>query len=117
MIKKTILNKSIDELETILQKEYLRLSDKLMSYLLELYISILGEDGKPLHSHLYQFNKYYDMLNKVQDELLQLGIRENRIFDDRLVNLYKENCRILEKQFNLATDIRTKDVLSIVKTD
>ena len=117
MIKRTILKSSIDELETILKKEYLRLSDKLVSYLLDLYISILGEDGKPLHSHLYQYNKYYEMLNKVQNELMQLGLKENRIFDDRLINLYEENCKILNKQFNLAIDIRTKDVLSIVKTD
>ena len=116
-MKRTILNISIDELETMLQKEYLRLSDKLVSYLLELYVSILGEDGKPLHSHLYQFNKYYEMLGKVQQELTKLGIKENRLFDERLVKLYEDNCTILNKQFNLATDIRTRDVLSIVKTD
>ena len=68
MIKRTLLNRSIDELETILQREYLKLSDKLMSYLLDLYVSILGEGGTPLHSHLYQFNKYYEMLNKIQTE-------------------------------------------------
>ena len=77
-MKRTLLNRSIDELETILQREYLKLSDKLMSYLLELYVSILGEGGVPLHSHLYQFNKYYEMLNKVQDELMKLGLRENK---------------------------------------
>lgn len=116
-MKRTILKSSIDELETILKSEYLRLSDKLMSYLLDLYIGILGEDGKPLHSHLYQFNKYYEMLGKVQQELTKLGIKENRLFDDRLTKLYEDNCTILNKQFNLATDIRTRDVLSIVKTD
>jgi len=116
-MKRTLLNISIDELEKILQKEYLRLSDKLMSYLLELYVSILGENGEPLHSHLYQFNKYYEMLNKVQEELTKLGIRENRIFDDRLVKLYEDNSQIIGKQFNLGSDIRTRDVISIVKVD
>lgn len=116
-MKRKILNKSIDELEKILQKEYLRLSDKLMSYLLNLYIDIIDEGDTPLHSHLYQYNKYYEMLNKVQDELTKLGIKENRIFDDRLVHLYEDNCKIIEDQFNLANDIRQKDVLSIVKTD
>ena len=88
-----------------------------MSYLLELYVSILGENGEPLHSHLYQFNKYYEMLNKVQEELTKLGIRENRIFDDRLVKLYEDNSQIIGKQFNLGSDIRTRDVISIVKVD
>lgn len=117
MIKRTILNKSIDELEKILQREYLRLSDRLRSYLLEIYVIILGEEGNPLHSHLYQFNRYYEMLNKIQTELTNLGIQENRIFDDRLTQLYKDNCEIIGKQFNLANDIRTKDLISIVKTD
>ena len=116
MIKRTLLNKSIDELEKVLQSEYLRLSDKLVSYLLDLYVQIIAEEV-PLHSHLYSFNKYYEMLNKVQSELASLGIKENRLFDERLVKLYKENCEIIGKQFSLANDIRTKDVLSIVKTD
>ena len=116
-MKRTILKSSIDELETLLQKEYIRLSDKLVSYLLDLYISILGENGTPLHSHLYSYNRYYEMLNKVQNEVLKLGLKENRLFDDRLIKLYEDNCKIIGKQFNLATDIRTRDVLSIVKTD
>ena len=116
MIKRTLLNKSIDELEKILQSEYLRLSDKLVSYLLDLYVQIIAEEV-PLHSHLYSFNKYYEMLNKVQSELASLGVKENRLFDERLVKLYKDNCEIIGKQFSLANDIRTKDVLSIVKTD
>ena len=57
------------------------------------------------------------MLNKVQSELASLGVKENRLFDERLVKLYKDNCEIIGKQFSLANDIRTKDVLSIVKTD
>ncbi len=116
MIKRTLLNKSIDELETILQSEYLKLSDKLVSYLLDLYVQIIAEEV-PLHSHLYSFNKYYEMLNKVQSELASLGIKENKLFDERLVKLYKDNCLEIGKQFHLGTDIRTRDVLSIVKTD
>lgn len=117
MIKKRLLKSSIDELETLLKKEYLKLSDKLMSYLLDLYVSILGEDGKPLHSHLYQYNKYYEMLGKIQNELMKLGIKENKLFDDRLTNLYEENSEIIDKQFNLSSSLRTKDIISIVKTD
>ena len=33
------------------------------------------------------------------------------------MKLYKDNCEIIGKQFNLGSDIRTRDVLSIVKVD
>lgn len=116
-MKRTILDSSIDEINKVLQKEYLKLSDTLLNYLMDIYITILGEDGKPLKSHLYQYNRYYEMLNKIQQELSKLGVKENRIFDDRLVDLYKKNSEIIGEQFNLGSNLRTNDILSIVKTD
>lgn len=116
-MKRTILDSSIDEINKVLQKEYLKLSDTLLNYLMDIYITILGEDGKPLKSHLYQYNRYYEMLNKIQQELSKLGVKENRIFDDRLVDLYRKNSEIIGKQFNLGSNLRTNDILSIVKTD
>ena len=112
-----LLELSTEELEEILKKEYLKLSDKLMSYILDLYMSILNEEGIPLNSHLYQFNKYYDLLNKVQDELTKLGIKENKVMEDKLVNLYEQNTKMLDQQFNLATDLRTKDIIDICRRD
>ena len=116
-MKRTILDSSIDEINKVLQKEYLKLSDTLLNYLMDIYITILGEDGKPLKSHLYQYNRYYEMLNKIQQELSKLGVKENRIFDDRLVDLYRKNSEIIGEQFNLGSNLRTNDILSIVKTD
>lgn len=116
MIKRTLLNKSIDELEKAVQNEYLRLVEKLMSYLMDLYISILDE-GVPLHSHLYQFNRYYEMVNKIQTELTTLGIRENMLFDERLTKLYQDNIELLGEQLDLSSYVRTQDLLSLVKRD
>lgn len=87
-----------------------------MSYLMDLYISILDE-GVPLHSHLYQFNRYYEMVNKIQTELTTLGIRENRLFDERLTKLYQDNIELLGEQLDLSSYVRTQDLLNLVKRD
>lgn len=116
-MKRNLLNKSIDEINKVLQQEYLKLSDKLIGYLLEIYVQILDEGGNPLHSHLYQYNRYYDMLNKIQNELAQLGIVEKRIFDERLTDLYLKNTEVIGEQFNLGTYINKAEVQNIIRRD
>ena len=117
MMKRTLLDKSIDEINKVLQQEYLKLSDKLIGYLLELYVQILGEDGKPLHSHLYQYNRYYEMLGKIQQELASFGIKEKKIFDTRLTDLYLKNSEVIGEQFNLGTYINRAEVENIIRRD
>lgn len=117
MMKRTLLDKSIDEINKVLQQEYLKLSDKLIGYLLELYVQILGEDGKPLHSHLYQYNRYYEMLGKIQQELASFGIKEKKIFDTRLTDLYLKNSEVIGEQFNLGTYINKAEVENIIRRD
>lgn len=116
-LSRKLLEVSVDELERILLREYQKLSDKLMSYITDLYISITDPNGVPLNSKLYQYNKYYDLLNKIQEEMTKLGLKENKTFDKKLVELYEKNTQILDKQFNLASNLRSEDVLAICKED
>lgn len=116
-MKRNLLNLSIDEINKILKKEYLKLSDKLISYLMELYVQIIAEGTDALHSHLYSYNRYYDMVNKIQEELAKLGIKENRIFDERLTELYLKNSEVIGEQFHLGTYINKSEIINIIKRD
>jgi len=116
-MKRNLLNLSIDEINKVLKKEYLRLSDKLISYLMELYAQIIAEGTDALHSHLYSYNRYYDMVNKIQEELAKLGIKENKIFDERLTELYLKNSKVIGEQFHLGTYINRSEIINIIRRD
>lgn len=116
-MKRNLLNLSIDEINKVLKKEYLRLSDKLISYLMELYAQIIAEGTDALHSHLYSYNRYYDMVNKIQEELAKLGIKENKIFDERLTELYLKNSEVIGEQFHLGTYINRSEIINIIRRD
>lgn len=116
-MKRNLLNKSIDEINKVLQREYIKVSERLIGYLLEMYVQIIGEGTTPLHSHLYQYNRYYEILNKIQKELADLGIRENKILDTRLTELYLRNTEVIGEQFNLGTYINRLEIQNIIRRD
>ena len=70
-----LYNKQLEKAEGQLAKEYQRVFKKTKRDLLELYYEISnGEDV--LVSDLYKFNKYYDLLNNLNAELVKLGEKE-----------------------------------------
>lgn len=116
-MKRNLLNLSIDELNKVLQKEYLKLAEKLISYLLELYVQIIEEGTDALHSHLYSYNRYYEMLGKIEQELAKFGIKENKIFDERLTDLYQRNSEVIGESFHLGTYINKEEIKNIIRRD
>ena len=117
MMKRTLLDKSIDEINVLLQREYLKLSKKLIDKLMEMYAQIVIEGADALHSHLYSYNKYYEVLNKIQKELMALGSKENIIFNDCLTKLYQDNLEVIGEQFPAGTYINKAELETIIKRD
>jgi hypothetical protein len=59
-----------------LAKEYNRLFQKTKRDLLDLYYDITETADEVLVSDLYKFNRYYDLLNNLNAELVKLGEKE-----------------------------------------
>jgi SPP1 gp7 family putative phage head morphogenesis protein len=102
VLREANLSKSINtiekDLKRIYQKSYNRLSDELK----KLYWEILETEGKVLPSHLYQYNRYYILMNKIQDELVTLGKKETQYFEKTLTNLYEFNRTLINPNFDVS---------------
>ena len=97
------LDKAIDELINELQRCYLDSARNLIPKLEKLYFEILRDtDGKVLVSHLYQYNRYYDILNEINDELRKMGFKEAYAFTNELTGVYEYNRKLINPTWNLA---------------
>ena len=115
LAREKLLDISIDKLEALIKNAYLKQSDRILKDLLEVYETILRENETPLKSHLYQFNRYYDMLNKIQSRLNELGVYENLLFNEKLEELYINNQKIIDATYGLQSNIRTELVEETIK--
>lgn len=93
-----LLLKSIKDSEDALKKEYRRMAEKLISKLKKLYMEI-QTNPDILNSHLYQYQKYYEMVANIESELNKLGEREVKYLDHQLKQIYKKNHQILKSTF------------------
>lgn len=95
-----LYNKQLGIAERQLAKEYQRSANKTKKDLEILYAEIIDAttDGSLLVSDLYKYNKYYDLLNNLNQELNRLGIKEQKIYEDNLIHMYKENCKLIGKE-------------------
>lgn len=113
--REALLDKTIDELNSLMKAEYLRISKKLITELTTIYGIILGEGATPLASHLYQYNRYYELLNRVESELQKLGVKQNSLMTKTLVDYYKQNSKVVGESFSLNTEFNTHKVEQSVK--
>jgi len=77
----------------------------------KLYLEVLETtDGQILVSHLYQFNRYYELLNKITEELRKLGHLQTNIFRNAFENMYIKNQAIIGASFHLNSEINYDEV-------
>ncbi len=89
-----LLDGAIANTERKIYKEYLKIAKDLELKLRKLYQDI-EDDGEPLLSHLYQYNRYYELLNTIQDDLIKLGQYEKKVLEQDLIKLYLDNSSII----------------------
>jgi len=113
---KALGDKAINKTELAMKREYRRISDRLIAELEAMYDKLIieAQDGKPLISHLYQYNKYYEMLGKIEKELLVLGDRQNRTLSRSLEDMYEKNTKLVGESFNLGTSINPERVQEVI---
>ena len=94
-----LLDESIEKTEKILYNQYLK-SAKTMELRLRALYQNIEDDGGALLSHLYQYNRYYELLNTIQEELTRLGQYEKKELEQSLIKLYKDNANIISQYGN-----------------
>lgn len=101
-----LYNSTLGVAEKQLADEYRRVFKKTQNDLLTLYNELVNEKGEILVSDLFRFNRYYDLLNELQQSLYKLGVKEEIIYQQIFADYYKKNCEIIGSRFqwNLPLD-------------
>lgn len=94
-----LLDDKIADTEKVIYNKYLQISKRLEAKLRNLYQDI-QDDGGMVLTHLYQYNRYYDLMNAIQNELTDLGQYEKKILQQDLIELYKANSLIINNYGN-----------------
>lgn len=105
--RERLLDKTIFKIEKQMKINYNRTRKKICTEMENLYNKILLEAGtdKELVSHLYQFNRYYDLLTNMNSELKVLNKLQNKLFQKRFETLYKQNSKLISDQFGLSSAV------------
>lgn len=112
-----MLDNSINLLDEEVKKAYLKTSKKIISDMNKVYKKILEEqlEGEVLTSHLYQYNRYYELLNELQVEVTGLGIKENNLLTEKMEDMYFKSSMRVGASFNLQTNLNKETVERIIK--
>lgn len=111
-----LLDSSISKTEKVIYTQYLKSANQLELKLRKLYQDI-EDDGDALLSHLYQYNRYYELLNAIQNELTKLGQYEKSELEQSLIKLYEDNSNIISKYGNNFTPFINKNLIKEVVND
>lgn len=115
--QKKLLDQSIDELNALMVNDLENAFRTIYTDIIDMYSKILGEDGKPLKSHLYAYNRYYKLLKKIQTQLADLGVLEEKYIGDYLTKMYEDNSKLIGEEFSLSTNIDKERIREICNTD
>ena len=87
----------LSELEEGLLPKYKKLYRETLTKLQGLFYEILQhkQNGTLLASDLYRYNRYFESLNWLEKKIYQLGGYENGLMEEKLVEMYKTNSRII----------------------
>lgn len=96
----SLVDNSIARTEKILYNQYLKSAKSLELRLRALYQNIEDDGDTALLSHLYQYNRYYDLLNTLQEELTKLGNYEKKELEQGLTKLYLDNSKVISSYGN-----------------
>lgn len=89
-----LADKSADEMDGQLRREYRRVYNDLWRYLVSLYSDIMTGDEDVLINTLYQYNRNYEMMSEINKKLKALGETNIALLDEKLTGCYdycKEN--------------------------
>lgn len=91
------------DVEFQLAKGYWKTLEDLINQLEDIYDVIIDEavDGDILLSHLYQYDRYTQIINQINQKMLELGVKENSILENAFTEMYKEVSKIIAERYDL----------------
>lgn len=109
--REALLDKSIEEAYKELQKVYREIAQRLIDKLEALYaeMSSIGQ-GNVLASHQFSYNKYYEQLRDIQNEMQKLGMVEQDIMNADFTKYYKNNSNLVGEQLGIANKVDPDEV-------
>lgn len=111
-----LYNRRLEVAEKQLAKEYQRCFTKTKRDLVNLYNEISSNADEVLVSDLYRYNKYYDLLNNLNAELVRLGEKEIAITELALSQLYESNSKQIRKELGFNSNFANKDVATAINS-
>lgn len=89
-----LYDKTVTELDTELGRQYLRVSKILKREFLSTIEELRNKDGVIMPSDLYKSDRYYRLMNQVNEELSQLALKQNKALENRFMDVYEEQSLI-----------------------
>ena len=98
-----IYNRLLGVAEKRLSSEYQRCFEATKRQIIPLYDEIITSSGTAdfLISDLYKFNRYYELMNALNEALTKLGKAEIEITEDILTEMYFANVQLITDELGL----------------
>lgn len=114
-----LYNKTVTELDRELGRQYLRVSKDLKRLFLSTIEELKSKDGVIEPSDLYKSDRYYKLMNQCNDELSNLALKQQKVLENRLMEVYEEQGLIergvLKDRFGLYNVLDTDTARSVVE--
>lgn len=113
-----LYNKTVTELDTELGRQYMRVSKDLKRLFIEAIEEVKGKDGVIQPSDLYKSDRYYKLMNQVNDELSKLALKQQKAIESELMTVYEEQSLIerelLGEKFGLYTAVDKEAAQTVI---
>lgn len=98
-----IYNQILGVAQKKLADEYIRCFERTKRQLALLYDDILLSSGTPqfLISDLYKYNRYYELMNVLNEALTKLGRAEIEIYEESFKEMYLTNSQLITDELGL----------------
>lgn len=99
----SLYDTTLERAQKQLAREYKRAFQETLTKVNGIYYQLLekSRNGTILASDLYSYDKYYKLLNELNDKCSQLGVHERQIIENKLTNMYKQCSSTVGKAFNV----------------
>ena len=109
-----LYNKSVQELDGELFKQYRRVFKDIKREFLSTLEEVKGRDDVIQPSDLYNSKRYYQMLNEVNAELDRLTMKNVTTIEDKLLAVYEEQSRASAGEFGLYYSIDKQAAMTVI---
>ena len=108
-----LFDKSVTELDAELARQYKRVGRTIKRELLSTIEELRNKEGVIQPSDLYKSKRYYQMLNEVNAELDRLALKDMKVIENKLLDVYEKQSRLTADDFGLYYSI-DKDAAMVV---